>query len=566
MKQHLSGRKHAEMLKGGGEIKGICFEYRDKGYCSRRNYCSYNHLDSFGSSLCMPVSVSYQKNSLLKSRSGKCPLGYCFQWWNNGSCNNGSSCMYKHYMPEESDAESENDSNLDDYYSSTSKYYEDETNVVTPVKPKRKSNDESSGTLTSEFLICKKGQKKNEEDPTEKEKLYPLFCKPVKKEKKQRFPEKYKDLYYRKRDVSLYCENGLVIWEFAYDVRIIEAIKENIKGRAWNKNIGIKGCWTNPLESLPDAIALYEHMGRTAPIELKERAEEIKKTHGGVSPSDTIQVIVKIFINELKSAKEHALGDLSSIGSLSVKFLYDATVVEAVKELAPTQRTYDPELKIWQVDLLALSHLLESLDQKGFEADEKLEELSSIVEDINSLMFESDTSEDDDQDDQADKLEKKLKALIELVSKDWGNTNNAMKLLSSDCGSAKRRRISSSLYRSFDSDILDGISNFARRTAFHNLNKQCIPDDCDCGRQEITVRGVHTCRYYGTFECYCGNTWTSAYCWKGEKQACRSCEDESFPTETRPLERGLGVEGGAPHDSSRCGRCRSLGYPCNLSY
>lgn len=69
MKQHLSGRKHAEMLKGGGEIKGICFEYRDKGYCSRRNYCSYNHLDSFGSSLCMPVSVSYQKNSLLKSRS-----------------------------------------------------------------------------------------------------------------------------------------------------------------------------------------------------------------------------------------------------------------------------------------------------------------------------------------------------------------------------------------------------------------------------------------------------------------------------------------------------------------
>lgn len=152
--------------------------------------------------------------------------------------------------------------------------------------------------------------------------------------------------------------------------------------------------------------------------------------------------------------------------------------------------------------------------------------------------------------------------IIDLVSKASGNSN-PLELLSSDCGTSKKRKTSSS-YSTNWLDRLDGISTMARKAFQKPI--QVTPSDCDCGRPEIKSQGVHTCRYFGTFECFCGNTWTSAYCWKGEKQACRSCEAESFPSKKRPLERGLGSGGSGMHDSSRCGRCKSLGYSCNGVY
>ena len=88
------------------------------------------------------------------------------------------------------------------------------------------------------------------------------------------------------------------------------------------------------------------------------------------------------------------------------------------------------------------------------------------------------------------------------------------------------------------------------------------PDDCDCGKPHIKVGGKHTCRYFGTFECSCGNQWTSAYCWKGEMQACRSCKLESLPIRKDKLDGRIGRGGTGAHDSLNCGKCRSLGYSC----
>ena len=50
------------------------------------------------------------------------------------------------------------------------------------------------------------------------------------------------------------------------------------------------------------------------------------------------------------------------------------------------------------------------------------------------------------------------------------------------------------------------------------------PPGCDCGKPWVKLGGRHVCRYFGTFRCGCGHEWTSAYCWKGEKQNCRRCD------------------------------------------
>lgn len=467
--------------------------------------------------------------------------------------------------------------------------------------------------------------KPSKKGDTKSSKLAPIFCRPAKesgqstkkKERKpSRFAEKYRNLFYRKKDVNLYIKDGLVVWEFAYNRNIIEAVKLYIKGRAWNPSLGIKGCWTNPIESLPDAIELYEHLGRVPSDKLKKRAEEVKRKFGGASPSDTITLTVEINVDELKgSSGKTTTDDQTSFGSVSVKFLYDASIVDALKELPPSQRKYDPDTKIWTVELLALNNLVESLGRKDFNATGKLVDLSSLVKEVNHLMFdhhdvvhetpsqskpeERSTEVDNDiivldcADDEKDsesskvkeessfisnsqdttnpslseeerivKLQEKMMDIIDLVSKASG-TNNPITLLSSDCGTSKKQKTSPS-YSNKWLARLDGISNMARK-AFQKP-VQDTPSDCDCGRPEIKSQGIHTCRYFGTFECFCGNRWTSAYCWKGEKQACRSCEAESFPSKKRPLERGLGSGGSGMHDSSRCGRCKSLGYSCKGVY
>jgi hypothetical protein len=120
-------------------------------------------------------------------------------------------------------------------------------------------------------------------------------------------------------------------------------------------------------------------------------------------------------------------------------------------------------------------------------------------------------------------------------------------------------------------------SKWAGRLASRSLNNSqakrttVVPVDCDCGRPDKMSGGVHVCRYFGSYHCDaggCGNRWTSAWTWKGEKQACRSCNVESFPVQKDALEAGLGrgVGGGGMHDQERCSRCLKLGYACSGSF
>ena len=47
-------------------------------------------------------------------------------------------------------------------------------------------------------------------------------------------------------------------------------------------------------------------------------------------------------------------------------FLFDADIVQSLKMLAPTQRTFDPVSKAWKLDLLALPLMLENLLPLGY--------------------------------------------------------------------------------------------------------------------------------------------------------------------------------------------------------
>jgi hypothetical protein len=120
-----------------------------------------------------------------------------------------------------------------------------------------------------------------------------------------------------------------------------------------------------------------------------------------------------------------------------------------------------------------------------------------------------------------------------------------------DCGEARRRRLT----------LAQEIWGLNRSLGLY--------DDgdfhCDCGRPSALSGGRHICRYFGTFECSCGNRWTSAYTWKGAMQACKLFNVESLPVLKERLLTGGGRGiGGGPHDSAKCSRCRKLGYNCSL--
>lgn len=132
-----------------------------------------------------------------------------------------------------------------------------------------------------------------------------------------------------------------------------------------------------------------------------------------------------------------------------------------------------------------------------------------------------------------------------------------------DCGGAKRRRLTlaqemwdlNRLLGFYDDDDFDFGYNDAPPS----------PVDYECGRPSALSRGRHICRYFGTFQCSCGNRWTSAYTWKGAMQACKLFNVESLPVLKERLLTGGGRGiGGGPHDSAKCSRCRKLGYNCSL--
>lgn len=383
-------------------------------------------------------------------------------------------------------------------------------------------------------------------------------------------PAQYRDLLKRKRNVNLYISGGVVMWQFAYNEQVKEAIKTHIKGRQWNPKLGEKGCWTCPLESLPDAVALYEHMGRAPDPALKARAEQMISGSEGCSPADVIRLTVQLLGGVAPNAAEGS----DVIGRVLCNFQYDADVVTAIKQLAPQQRSYNAQTKEWPIDLLALPELLAHLEPLQYAPTEHLQALTDVCKRIECLLYEPvvppthavvATTADLAQanENTVSGLKAALADLQRLVR---DKDPDGLVIDRSDCGQPKKRRKLTALladgYESDDGDsswltgLYDRVSLFAQRAPVP------APAGCDCGQPWKRVGGRHVCRYFGHFHCSCGNRWTSAYTWKGEQQKCRACNRESNPTETKPLDGRIGTSNGE-HDTARCSMCAQLGYNCS---
>ena len=196
-------------------------------------------------------------------------------------------------------------------------------------------------------------------------------------------PGQYRDVLKRKQDVNLYLQGGRVIFQFNFNVSAIAAIKEHVNGRKWEPGIGAKGCWTCPLESLPEAVALYEHMGRKPDSELKSRAKDVVAACG---PSAAAAIKLKVELTAKGGASE------PSLGRVVASFYYDADVVAAFKQLSPTMRTYEPASKQWTADLLALPELLEHLQPLGYAPSHALRELSEACTKVDALIYPAPSS------------------------------------------------------------------------------------------------------------------------------------------------------------------------------
>ena len=108
------------------------------------------------------------------------------------------------------------------------------------------------------------------------------------------------------------------------------------------------------------------------------------------------------------------------------------------------------------------------------------------------------------------------------------------------------------------------IAGIARRRLLAPVVPVAV-SSCDCGHPRRRMGGRHICRYFGYFECgRCHKRWTSAYCWEGERQGCRACNQESLPYKKEKLDGRQGMGNGKPHDSGRCSMCAQLGYDCSM--
>jgi hypothetical protein len=82
--------------------------------------------------------------------------------------------------------------------------------------------------------------------------------------------------------------------------------------------------------------------------------------------------------------------DPDVIGRIVCSFEYDTDVVSALKQLAPTQRSYNPTTHDWPIDLLALPELLVHLaaEPLGYRPSAKLTKFAGVCGRLEELLFE----------------------------------------------------------------------------------------------------------------------------------------------------------------------------------
>ena len=498
--------------------------------------------------------------------------GVCFQFQKNGMCTKGKYCTYRHVRPSDVTNNNNNTTTGNSYYPSTSEMCHE---IKMPPSAsssgtKRSFEVNTEPEIVAKFELLKQSANVTESPPKAAAKggdAFNLMMSASKSKSKAKkndeinkynFPEIYKNALKRKQNVNLYIKDNAVVWQFSYNATVIAAVK-TIKGRKYDPQLK---SWLCPLESLPECVSLYKYMGREPDRELKDRADEISKSYAGTSASDAIKIAIRLSVDET------SLG----IGAAVIAFYYDASVVEALKMIPPSCRNYNSVSKEWSVDLLALPHVMEFLLPLSYHPSQELKLVCESISSIDSVLNEPKETKSPGADSiekvqKENQLNKEIQKLISLLQR---NKEEKADLDRSDYGKAKHRRLTSSqMAYSGKGDFQYLFSALFDRISSNNNTKQRrTPIDCDCGNPQKLINGQHTCRYFGKFECSaCGNNWTSAYCWKGETQACRGCNKENLPVKTENLKkekhRMCNNTSGA-HDSARCAMCQKLGRRCNI--
>lgn len=72
-------------------------------------------------------------------------------------------------------------------------------------------------------------------------------------------------------------------------------------------------------------------------------------------------------------------------------------------------------------------------------------------------------------------------------------------------------------------------------------------------------------KYFGHYQCDCGQCWTSAHSWKNQTQDCKTCHSPVLAYKQEALTKNQTEKNTSkPHEEGLCGKCRSLGYSCAI--
>ena len=330
------------------------------------------------------------------------------------------------------------------------------------------------------------------------------------------------DLSWLSIQITVVDEHTLEI-KTPYDAQFLSLFKARIKGRQWQP---AKKVWSFPKSSLPQLVALLSEVSIPVP-------REIQKLSSVIDP-DLTEIVLQ------------AAGS-----SVSVSFPYDVTIVSILKQLHPLQRQFDSLAKKWAIDVEAVDELIAMFEAAKRDCEAVKEFVPPSLTLLEALKHDVNHAK-----------EKEQKFKVDSTAS-WEETTDP------SVGAQDKPAVSSIMQRkAFQAVFLHHRDKRVKVEA--EQHERCI-----CGDPEDRTGGQHVCRLFAKFNCsYCGNTWTTAYCWYNpvtnscETQACRSCGTENKPADKRARNKSgmFGNKIHGAHDSARCGMCRKLGYNCSMRF
>ena len=178
-----------------------------------------------------------------------------------------------------------------------------------------------------------------------------------------------------------------------------------------------------------------------------------------------------------------------------VQFEYEAEIVNGVKNLHPEQKSYDMNEKIWNCSTNSFSEFIEIMKDLQYkpESELKFEEFKKEIES---------TKEDEKLEIKID-TEEKSNFEIKVDEKD------KFQFFQFTVTDTKTEEFKP--FKTQFSSFIDISSDDDSWTSDDDNSKPS--NYCTCGYPENVTNGVHFCRFYGFYKCFCcGHTWTSGYC------------------------------------------------------